>query len=56
MQDVSHHTQQVLAPSEMVTIGVLYARKGVGNGAFYSAQHDPANLKLCRRGAWNERM
>lgn len=39
MQDVPHHTQQVLAPSELVTIGLLYALKGVGNRAFYRWLH-----------------
>ena len=28
----------------------------LGEAGFHSAQGDPANLKICRRGAWNERM
>ena len=28
----------------------------LGDTGFHSASSDPANLKLCRRGAWNERM
>ena len=35
MKDVTKHTQAHLHPSELVTIGVLFAIKGVGNRAFY---------------------
>lgn len=42
VDDVMHHDHQVprhhqakLAPSEVVTIGLLYALKGVGQRAFY---------------------
>ena len=28
----------------------------LGDMGFHSAKRDPANLKLCRRGEWNERM
>ena len=50
MQDVPHHTQQVLAPSELVTI-LLYALKGVGNRAFYRWLH--ANYGACFRAYRN---
>ena len=42
INDVSGHSQQSLAPSELATIGILYAIKGVGVRAFYrwlSANH-----------------
>ncbi|HEU0022804.1 MAG TPA: transposase [Dehalococcoidia bacterium] len=35
MKDVPKHTQASLWPSELVTIGMLHAIKGVGNRAFY---------------------
>ena len=35
MKDVPNHSQQALCPSELVTIGLLYAIKGVGTNAFY---------------------
>lgn len=35
MKDVPHHSQQALSPSELVTIGLLYAIKGVGCRYFY---------------------
>ena len=35
MRGVHKHTQAVLWPSEMVTLGLLHALKGVGNRAFY---------------------
>ena len=35
MKDVPNHSQQALYPSELVTIGLLYAIKGVGNNASY---------------------
>ena len=35
MQDVPSHAQESLAPSELVTIGLLYAIKGGGTRAFY---------------------
>jgi hypothetical protein len=34
-KDVSKHPQACLWPSEIVTLGVLFALKGVGNRAFY---------------------
>ena len=58
MQDVPHHTRQVLAPSELVTIGLLYALKVVGNRAFYRWLHSnyrnlfprlPERTRLFRR-------
>jgi hypothetical protein len=35
MKEVSKHAQAVLWPSEVVTLGLLHALKGVGNRAFY---------------------
>ena len=35
MKEVPGHSQQALAPSELVSIGLLYAIKGVGARAFY---------------------
>ena len=35
MSDVARHSQAGLYPSELVTIGVLFALKGVGGRAFY---------------------
>ena len=35
MPDVRRHSQASLYPSEIVTLGVLFALKGVGNRAFY---------------------
>jgi len=35
MQDVPKHSQAALYPSEVVTLGLLFAIKGVGNRAFY---------------------
>lgn len=35
MQSLAKHPQAVLWPSEIVTLGVLHALKGVGNRAFY---------------------
>lgn len=35
MRAVARHSQAVLYPSELVTIGVLFALKGVGGRAFY---------------------
>ena len=35
MTDVPQHSQQALSPSELVTIGLLYAIKGVSGRAFY---------------------
>ena len=36
LQALPKHPQAVLWPSEVVTLGVLHALKGVGNRAFYS--------------------
>ena len=35
MHTVPKHSQAQLWPSEIVTLGILYALKGVGNRAFY---------------------
>ena len=35
MLDVPNHPQASLYPSEVVTLGVLYALKGAGKRAFY---------------------
>ena len=35
MQGVRKHSQATLFPSELVTIGLLFALKGVGERAFY---------------------
>lgn len=35
MRGVRKHAQAVLWPSEVVTLGLLHALKGVGNRAFY---------------------
>lgn len=35
MKDVSKHPQSYLYPSEIVTLAILFAIKGVGNRAFY---------------------
>lgn len=35
MKDVTKHSQACLYPSEVVTLGLLFALKGVGNRAFY---------------------
>jgi hypothetical protein len=35
MRDVPKHSQANLYPSEIVTLGILFAMKGVGNRAFY---------------------
>jgi hypothetical protein len=35
MQEVAKHPQAALYPSEVVTLGMLFALKGVGNRAFY---------------------
>ena len=35
MLDVEKHTQAAFYPSEVVTLALLFALKGVGNRAFY---------------------
>lgn len=35
MKDAKKHSQAILSPSEVVTLGLLFALKGVGNRAFY---------------------
>jgi len=35
MKDLNKHSQAILYPSEIVTIAILFAIKGVGNRAFY---------------------
>ena len=52
MSDVANHSQASLHPSEVVTIGLLYAIKGVGTRAFYrwlSQNHLPMFPKLTHR-------
>lgn len=52
MQDVPKHPQANLWPSEVTTIGLLYAIKGVGNRAFYrwlSANHRELFPQLLER-------
>lgn len=58
MKDIPHHSQAALYPSEVVTIGLLYAIKGVGTRVFYrwlAADHRalfpalPERTRLFRR-------
>lgn len=35
MKDANKHSQAILSPSEVVTLALLFALKGVGNRAFY---------------------
>jgi hypothetical protein len=35
-EDISKHPQSSLYPSEIVTLGLLHAIKGVGNRPFYT--------------------
>ena len=35
MQNISNHSQSAFLPSELVTLGMLFAIKGVGQRAFY---------------------
>ena len=52
MQDVPKHPQASLWPSEVTTIGLLHAIKGVGNRAFYrwlSANHRELFPQLLER-------
>jgi len=69
MTDVPGHSQQSLAPSELVTIGLLYAIKGTGSRYFYrwlrANHHDmfpnlPSRTRLFRRlltrRDWTERL
>ena len=35
MKGMQKHSQANLCPSEIVTLGILFALKGVGNRAFY---------------------
>ena len=69
MADVPQHSQQALCPSELVTIGLLYAIKGVSCRAFYhwlSANYRdifprmPERTRLFRRLSahqdWTERL
>ena len=37
----SRHSQARLYPSEIVTLGILFALKGVGNRAFYRCSAKP---------------
>ena len=43
MTDQEKHNQALLFPSEIVTLGMLFALKGIGNRAFY--RWAEANLK-----------
>lgn len=52
LMDVAKHSQAVLYPSEVVTIALLFAIKGVGNRAFYRwlvRDHQPLFPKLPER-------
>lgn len=68
MKDVPSHPQEILSPSELVTIGLLYALKGVGQTAFHRwlfhnyrhlFPHLPDRTRLFRRLAarqdWTDR-
>jgi len=35
MKNISNHSQSAFLPSELVTLGMLFAIKGVGQRAFY---------------------
>lgn len=39
MKGVRKHPQALLYPSEIVTLGMLFALKGVGNRQFYRTSH-----------------
>ncbi len=52
MKDVAKHSQASLYPSEIVTLGMLFALKGVGNRAFYrwlTRDYQPLFPKLPER-------
>ena len=51
MTEQKKHNQAVLHPSELVTLGMLFALKGVGNRAFYRWAEEPRLLSLGRRTA-----
>src|SRR5437764_776554 len=62
---VAKHGNAKLYPSEVVTIGILFALKGGHFHAFYRwLKRDfdglfaglPHNVKLCKKGTWNDRM
>jgi hypothetical protein len=68
MRDVAKHSQASLHPSEVVTLALLFAIKGVGNRAFYQWLHNnylpefpalPERTRLFRlfatHGEWAER-
>ncbi|MBI2841932.1 MAG: hypothetical protein HYX78_00875 [Armatimonadetes bacterium] len=46
MDDVPKHSQAKLYPSEIVTLGMLFAIKGVGNRAFYRWINNEAVLSI----------
>ncbi len=48
MREVPKHPQASLHPSETVTLGLLFAIKGVGNRAFYSARSRGAYARPLR--------
>jgi hypothetical protein len=54
------HPHATLWPSEIVTLGILHALKErmivLSDTASHAAEGDPANLTLCQRGAWQDRM
>src|SRR6516165_172637 len=67
LRAIPKHPEASLWPSEVVTVGLLHALKGVGNRAFYRwlirdyrslFPHVPERTRLCRRfrthHAWTE--
>lgn len=55
MRALPKHSQAVLWPSEVVTLGVLHALKGVGNRAFYrwlTRDYQPLFPQLPERTRW----
>ncbi len=48
MREVPKHPQASLHPSETVTLGLLFAIKGVGNRAYYSARSRGAYARPLR--------
>ncbi len=61
MKDAKKHTQANLYPSEVVTIAMLFALKGVGNRPFYrwlkrdylNMFQNAVNLKHCKLKLWH---
>ncbi len=48
MREVPKHAQASLYPSEIVTLGLLFAIKGVGTRAYYSARSRGAYARPLR--------